>query len=175
RGYMNAVIGEHAVCGGLFERRYLRRSQGHGQIRWYLRTDPEAMRIINDRVHSQVVCQLECGNVARLCQCPAESDIALELFVVIVRDIWTRGSVKNDRRIFDGVVRTGALIHRSRVNVWFERRPNLAQCLGGTIELWKIEVAPAKHGLNVTTGIIEGHECALRSRVLLQTHPRPIS
>src|SRR5256885_3395515 len=132
---MNAVIGEYAVGGGLFERRYLRRAQGHRQIRWYLRTDPETMRIINDGVHSQMVGKLERRDVARLCQCPAESDIAFELFVVIVRNIWTRGSVKNDRRIFDGVVRTGALIHCSRVNVWFEGRSNLAQRLGGTIEL----------------------------------------
>ena len=68
----------------------------------------------------------------------------------------------------DGVVRRGAAIDSGSVDVRLERRSHLAQCLGGAVELGKIEIAPAHHGFDFSRGVINRDQGALHARILFE-------
>src|SRR5215472_4269264 len=83
----------------------------------------------------------------------------------------SRRAAEADRRVEHRVIRRASLIDCRRVDVGLERRADLAQGLGRSVELRLLPVASADHSFDVAAGIVERHERALHTRFLLQRNP----
>src|SRR5258706_5264831 len=89
-----------------------------------------------------------------------------------MRDVGAGWGFKRYGRIHNGFVGAAALIDDGRLNERFERRSDLPQSLGGTIELGEIEVAAADHCLDLSGGIVECYQRAFRTRVQFEADLR---
>src|SRR5208282_6050448 len=167
-----AVVRKHAESRGLLERRDLRRAQRHRKVGRNIRGNAEAVRVIDDGLDADVVSQLERGNVSGLGERAPQRDGALKFVVVVVRRIRAGGSLKSYGRVQNRIVGASALVDDGGIDVGLERRPNLAQRLRGAVELGKIEVTAADHGLDLSGRVVDGDERSFGPGVLLQTDAR---
>src|SRR5205085_1010334 len=95
-----------------------------------------------------------------------------ELLVIVMRSVRPRRRFEADGLIQNGVVRTGALVNHSRVDVRLERRTHLPQRLRNAIEFGFVEVASTNHRFDSAGRVVDGQQRALRSRILLQAYLR---
>ena len=165
-------FGKHAEGRGLLERRDFRRTQRHRKIGGNVGGDAEAVRVVDHGLDADAVGKLERGNVSGLRQRAPQRDRALEFLVVIVRRVRAGSGLKSHGRIENRVVGASALVDDGGIDVGLERRPDLAQRLRSAIELGKIEVAPADHGLDFSGRVVDGDERAFGAGILLQADAR---
>ena len=114
------VIWKYAECGSLLDQSNFCGAQRHRQIGRDIRADSEAVGVIDYGLNSHRIGKLQRGNVARLCQGPAQGDLSLKFFVVVMGRIRSRCGLKSKRLINDSVIRRGTLVDSRSVYVWFE-------------------------------------------------------
>src|SRR6266849_2756623 len=158
RSDAHAVVGKHAEGRGLLQRRNFRRPERHWKIYGNAGGNAKAVRVVDHRLNADAVGKLERGNVSGLGESAPQRDGALKFVVVVVWRIRAGGSLKGYRRVQNSVIGAAALVNRCGVDVWLERRPDLAQSLRGAVELGEIEVTTADHGLDLSGRVIDGDE-----------------
>src|SRR5512146_1995280 len=121
------------------------------------------MGVADDPLDANLFRRLQGGNVARVGQGAAQSDVAFKLFVVVVRDVGPGRSVEGNGSVQHHVLGRGPLVNGGGIDVGLEGRTHLPLRLGGMVELGKVEVAPAHHGLDVAGGVINGDQGALHA------------
>ena len=131
----HAVIGKNRIGCRLLVQCQIGGSQGHRQIRWNRRGNAKTPGIVNDRIHTHFLGQLQSWNVARIGQRVPQSDVALKFVIEIMRSIRNASAEERCRGIQNQVVRLGALVDCGGINKRFERRSHLALCLNCAIEL----------------------------------------
>ncbi len=168
RGHAHTVIGEDAICRRLFDQRDFRRPQRYRQIRRQLRCDAKPVGVFDHGFDAHFVRQLQRRDITRLRQRPPQRYDAFKFFVVVVRRVRPGGRIKADGLIENGVIGAGALVDDGRVNVRFERRPNLAHSLRGAVKFRIVEIAPTHQRFDPSSGVVDRQQRTLRAGILFQ-------
>src|SRR5882672_1019209 len=101
-----------------------------------------------------------------------QSDCALEFSIVVVRRVRAGGSHKCRGDIHHRVLRSRTSVNGSSIDVWLERRSDLAERLSRAVKFRLIEVPASNHGLNFSAHTVNREQCALNSGILLKANSR---
>ena len=136
--HLLAAIGEHAVAGRQPHERRLAGAERHGQHGQQIVVDAEALGVVDDDRHAEVLRKPHRHLVARVLDAEAQGRGAggvLLLVVLRLPDVLVRALLDLDRRIEHDRRRLVAVVDRGRVDERLERGAGLALGLDGAVEL----------------------------------------
>ena len=165
-----APIYEHRVGRRHPHQRRLAGSERHRQQRWQVVDDAKAFRVLDDRVHSDILRQADSHQVARFFNTEAQRARTIKL-VRIVRGppapeprplVYDEGGIQN----LTG--RRETFVEGGQVNKGLEGRARLPPRLGHPVEFTDLRRKPAGHCQHAAGMRIEGHNPATDLRHLAQ-------
>ena len=160
------AVGEHRVGRDHVVERRLAGAERIGEQLRHVVVDAEALGVLADDVHADVLGDAHRHQVARLLEPGADRRRAVELLVGVLRPPDAGAGRHLDRRVDHDGRRAVAVVERRGVDEGLERRARLAQRLGGAVEDARLVGEAALHGEHAPGLGVHRHEAALDRRDL---------
>ena len=170
RPHAHALVREHRVGARHLDQRRLGRAEGDRQIGRQRRLEAEPPGVGDHLAGPELVHDADGGHVARLLECAAQRDRALELAVVVERRVGGLAGAagKADRRVHQERDRRVAAVDRRGVDERLEGRADLAVGLRRAVELAALEAVAADHRQDLAGAVVDDEHGAFDLRRLLE-------